>query len=426
MSDIADLLVVIPYFAELSPELLDEIAEESEVVDVPDATVVIEEGDAADSMYVVLDGYLEVTKLNEGRQVVLNQVGPGEVVGEMGLLEDAPRGATVTATSESRLLRVPVAVFRELVEDPQFLLDLLKTVIRRLRSTEATLRHEERMAALGKMAAQLMHELNNPAAAVARSSKQLADVLATMGSASTSPSGEAPLSALDRADREEALGLWLDGLGVARPWELAAALTAGGYTADDLAGTEPDDVESVALSLMASQLAREVGIGAGRISELVRVVKEYSFVDQAPIQDVDVRSGIDDTLVLLGHKLRDFEVEVSYAEDLGTIEAPGRDLNQVWTNLIDNAADAMGPGDRLKIEARRDADQIVVNVTNTGEPIAADVLPRIFDPFFTTKAPGKGTGLGLHTVHSVLARMGGSIDARSDESGTAFTVRLPA
>ena len=444
MSDTTELLRSLPYFTSLTDEHFEDLAAESSEVTVPAGETVIQEGDAADAMYVVLSGSLEVTKLTEGRQVVLNRVGPGEVQGEMALLEDTPRAASVTALTESTLLRVPVSTFRELVEDPKFLLSMLKTVIGRLRSTEATLRHEERMAALGKMAAQLMHELNNPAAAVGRTAEALGELYGRLGDAALhlagvagdsvpAPSGDVPRSALEIADREEEVSDWLSGLGVGDNWELAAALVSQGWSIPDLdrlidvkdreAGSAM--AEWIGLRALAGQLIREVRVGASRISELVRVVKGYSFLDQAPIQEIDVRDGIDDTLLLLKHKLKGVEVVVDYADDLPTIEAPGRDLNQVWTNLIDNAADAIDNEGELRITASRVGDEVVVSVANTGPRIPDDVLPRIFDPFFTTKEPGAGTGLGLHTVHTILNRIGGDIDVDTGDEGTVFTVQLP-
>jgi signal transduction histidine kinase len=181
------------------------------------------------------------------------------------------------------------------------------------------------------------------------------------------------------------------------------------------------------LRASADQVLGELGIGARRIAELVRVVKEYSFLDRAPIQEVDVTSGIRDTLILLKHKLKNVEVTQSFAENLKTVVAPGRDLNQVWTNLIDNAADAMPEeGGALSISARNDGNEVVVEVSDTGGGVSPDVVDRIFDPFFTTKEPGKGTGLGLHTVQTIITRLGGSISISTNDVGTTFTVRLPA
>jgi signal transduction histidine kinase len=188
----------------------------------------------------------------------------------------------------------------------------------------------------------------------------------------------------------------------------------------------PHLIKWIGLRAATAQVVDELGIGARRIAELVRVVKEYSFLDRAPIQEIDLTTGIRDTLILLKHKLRSVDVELAFDEDLHTVEAPGRDLNQVWTNLIDNAADAMGEGGKLSVSARNDGPDVVVEVSDSGGGIPDDVAQKIFDPFFTTKEPGKGTGLGLHTVHTIVGRIGGDISVASQDSGTTFTVRLPA
>jgi len=439
-----DRLRSVPYFAELPEQLLAEVARGAKEIEVGEGETVIREGEAAETAYVVISGELEVTKASEGRQVVLSRVGPGEVQGEMALLEDTPRGATVTAITPARLLEISAGSFRELLDDPSFVLSMLTTVIRRLRSTESALRHEERMAALGKMAAQLMHELNNPAAALSRSVAELGEVYdhlgnvaVALGSTSTDdipgPRSGRPDSALKRSIREAEVEEWLLSKSVPEPWRLATPLVEDGWAVPDLERLVKgvDDAsaatlaEWVGMRCLAGQLIDEIRLGASRISELVRVVKGYSFLDQGPIQEVDVRSGIDDTLILLKHKLDNVEIVTDYEKDLPTVEAPGRDINQVWTNLIDNAADAMDGGGELRISARAVDDGVEVTVANTGPPIPDDVLPRIFDPFYTTKEPGKGTGLGLHTLHTILTRMGATVDVESDEVGTRFRVTLP-
>ncbi|HEX6221522.1 MAG TPA: HAMP domain-containing sensor histidine kinase, partial [Acidimicrobiia bacterium] len=335
----------------------------------------------------------------------------------------------------------------DLLSDSRVVRRMFKTVTSRLRGIEDTLRHEERMAALGKMAAQLMHELNNPAAAVARSVQELERIQKMLGEEAVALAsefwGETPiqpsaregeLTALDRSDAESALVTWLEDTGVPDPWDLAPGLVDAGWDRDQLAtglSGVPDEVRHhmarwLGLRASADQVLSELGIGARRIAELVRVVKEYSFLDRAPIQEIDVTHGIRDTLILLKHKLRSVDVTLSFADDLRTVEAPGRDLNQVWTNLIDNAADVMADGGSLSITARNEGAEVVVEVSDSGGGVPDDVIDRIFDPFFTTKEPGKGTGLGLHTVQTIINRLGGSISITSDDVGTTFEVRLPA
>ena len=438
-----ELLRSVPYLADLPDEVFDELSQGAREIQVAKGETIIREGEPAHTAYVVIEGEFEVTKSGEGHEVLLSRVGPGEVLGEIALMEDAPRQATVTALSKARLLEVKASAFRTILEDPSFASSLLKTMMLRLRTTEAALRYEERMAALGTMAAQLMHELNNPAAAVGRSVAGLVELyedlgavtgqLVDLGDELPKPETGRPTSAVERGRREEEVASWLQTLAVPEPWRLATPLVADGWGVADLESlaeatdpsTAPNLIQWIGLRALARQLIDEVRIGTSRISELVRVVKGYSFLDQAPIQEIDLTSGIDDTLVLLRYKLDGVSVMTDYAEDLPRIEAPGRDLNQVWTNLIDNAADAIGGEGELRITARPIDEGVEVTVANTGSTIPPDVLPRIFDPFFTTKEPGKGTGLGLHTVHTIVHRIGGDIHVESADGKTRFVVRLP-
>ncbi len=434
----SDVLNSIAYFADLPPEILDEVAQTTEIQDVGAGHLLIEEGAPSDDMFIVVEGQMTVTKAQQGRQVELGRVGPGEIVGETGLLDRADRLASVTASVPSVVLRVPAATFDRLLEDPRVARRMFRTVIQRLRNTEVTLRHGERMAALGQMAAQLMHELNNPAAAVGRSSIELRRLhrslvdLITEGMGADLDLEDPPANPLERSRREEGVAGWLSENGVTDVWDIAGPLVQEGWTTESLARIVSEIpnpsryLRLIGLRAACEQLIREVSVGSRRISELVRIVKEYSFLDNAPVQELDVTDGIADTLVLFRHQLANVEVVIDFESDLRRVEAPGRDLNQVWTNLIDNAAHVMPEGGTLTISARNEGDEVVVVVSDTGPGIPDDVLPRIFDPFFTTKAPGQGTGLGLHTSYTIVAGCGGTITVDSSPSGTAFKVTLPA
>ncbi len=447
MTATKEILRGLPYFADLPDELLDAVCEASEQIDLEEGAVIISEGSASEEMYVVVEGELAVTKDTTAvKSVVLARLGPGEVVGEIALLDGAPRTATVSAGTPSRVIRIPADAFERLLSDANVVRRMFQTVTARLRGIEDTVRHEERMAALGRMAAQLMHELNNPAAAVGRSTLELRDVYrelseeaAALASALggevelVNPEPPGRLSPLERGDAEESIALWLEDRGLDDAWELSPGLVDAGWTEAMLSEVlEPaaDEVVPhwarwIALRATAQQLIGEISVAAGRVSELVRIVKEYSYLDQAPIQEIVPTAGIDDTLVLLKHKLREVEVVTDFPEDLAKVEAPGRDLNQVWTNLIDNAADAMEDGGTLTIVARNVDDLVRVTVSDTGAGMPEDVANRVFDPFFTTKEPGKGTGLGLHTVHTIVNRIGGDIRVDSSPAGTTFTVDIP-
>ena len=448
MSDIAEVLRGLPYFADLPQGLLDQVCRESERIEVDAETTIIQEDSLSEDMFVIVEGELRVTKMGTDREVVLATLGPGEVVGEIALLDNAPRTASVTAISKSSLIRIPANAFEDLIEDSRVVRRMFRTVTSRLRGIEDTLRHEERMAALGRMAAQLMHELNNPAAAVGRSMARAEEVYVDLGDATILLSGIGELLSrpipvpakpdsmdpLARSALEDEVATWLEDLGVADAWEIAPALVEDGWDLELLGettdGLDPDTatkfIRWLGLRVLASQLINEVRIAAGRISELVRVVKNYSYLDQGPVQQINPTEGIRDTLILLKHKLRGIDTVVDIEPDLPSIEASGRDLNQVWTNLIDNAADAMSGSGTLTIEAAREDGAVLVKISDTGPGIDPEVSQRIFDPFFTTKEPGQGTGLGLHTVHTIVTRSGGDISVDSSSSGTTFTLSFPS
>lgn len=448
MRSVSEILRGLPYFSDLEDELLDRVCAASDQIEIEPQQTIIEEKSHSEEMYVIVEGRLEVWKTGPTRKIVLAALGPGDVVGEMALLDKAPRTASVTSLTDSTLIRIPASAFEDLITDSRVVRRMFHTVISRLRGIEETLRHEERMAALGRMAAQLMHELNNPAAAVARSASGLAATYQALGDAAvklaktgveissrvSAPDRSIELDPLTRSDLEDAMAEKLEKLGVLNPWELAPTLVQDGWDSGALDNlVEGLDQESgaalaswVGLRSLASQVIGELQIGVGRISELVRVVKDYSYLDQAPVQEIDPTAGIADTLVLLKHKLGNVEVVTDFASDLAHIEAPGRDINQVWTNLIDNAADAMPDGGTMTIKATNIDDSVVITVADSGTGIEPEHIERLFDPFFTTKEPGEGTGLGLYTVNTLVTRAGGTIEATSGPDGTIFTITFPA
>ncbi len=341
---------------------------------------------------------------------------------------------------------------------------------------EVALRQNEKLATLGRLSAGMAHELNNPIAAISRGAQQVLDsFLRHLDAEAALDADAAPhaegaphvegaphaiatlrarvdarsnhrmdLDPLERSDREEALISRLDALGVADGWSLAPDLVNLG-------------MESAALDALAAELAPELGPGAlpaalawivsssslldvhgeiadaaQRIAEIVKALKTYTYLDRAPVQNVDVREGIESTLVMLRARLRGVTLRRDYAPDLPVIEAYSSELNQVWTNLIDNAASVLtgeqapAGGGVLTITARREGNEVVVEVGDNGPGIPADVQPLIFDPFFTTKPPGEGTGLGLNISHNIIVkRHGGEINVRSHPGETVFTVRLP-
>lgn len=459
--DDRELLRRIPLFSALAEDDLDWIAGASDTVELATGDVVAAEGDDGNALFAIATGELEVVKRSRSADVPIARLGPGEIVGEMAVLEGLPRNATVRAVAPSRVIRIGRDTVLGLVRTrPSAAMSIIRTVTGRLRSTEALLREREKLAALGTLSAGLAHELNNPAAAVQRSSGLLREALDRWAAAThdlglvVSDAGRAAVvgdlgpqiaglagsgasaDPLEVGDRADDLERYLAGQGVdaGDTAALAATLAAGGWTPahlEPVAAAFPGPDLGVVAAWIASgsevhALVDEVGMGARRISEIVKAVKDYSYMDQAPVQQVDVTVGLDNTLVILRPKLKaGIEIERDYQPGLPVIEALGSELNQVWTNILDNAIDAMGGRGRIRIRAfARDGD-LVVEICDDGPGMPPEVRERIFEPFYTTKPPGSGTGLGLHIAYNVVARHEGRMEVRSRPGETCFEVSLP-
>ncbi len=429
--DVAERLRLTPLFEGLDDDRLARLIERGEIVDLAPGDRLIGEGEEADALFVILDGEFEVTKRSGRAEIPLARVGPGALQGEIAALEGGRRLASVRAVTDGEALRIPVDAMRELLNaGPDVALSVIRTAVGRLRSMEATLREREKLAALGTLVAGVAHELNNPAAAAARSARALRDAMAVLDAlprpASPLPhptDGAPPRSALERADLVDEISRLTDGP------EAATALVDAGWRPEQLRDQPPEVARWLAAQAAVNQLLDELGMSVERISEIVTAVKGYAYLDQAPRQRVDVRIGLEQTLVILRHRLNENRITVvkEFADDLPEIEVYGSELNQVWTNLVDNAADAMQDGGTLTLRAQRDpdGDGVDVSVCDTGSGIPPEIRARLFEPFYTTKPPGKGTGLGLHISHNVVARHGGRIEVASGADGTCFNVVLP-
>jgi signal transduction histidine kinase len=453
-----DLIRQVPIFSELSDAEAEELWHSGRRVLAAPGELIIREGAPGDTLFIILSGLLEVTKHDDDREITLATRGAGDVLGEMSLLERTPRTASVRASQPSELLVIGQEEFRQLLaKRPEAAATLLRTVMARLRSTEASLVQSDKLAALGTLAAGLAHELNNPAAAIQRSTGYLGEAfeawrrrtveLSMLRMSDGERQGLAELekaiagcratrcSDVEARRQEARLITKLEAVDVEDPWDIAPAMAVYGWTAeklDQLATTFDGPhlkpvLQWMGAGLMAQQLMEEIEAASVAISNIVRSVKSYAYLDQAPVQDVDLAMSLDDTLMILNHKIKQgVAVTRMYEPALPRVEAYAGELNQVWTNLIDNAVQAMNGQGRLEVGARRIGDEVEVLIADSGPGIPDEIGQRIFEPFFTTKAQGVGTGLGLHIAHNIVVnRHRGRIGFTSQPGRTEFRIVLP-
>lgn len=436
---------------------------EVQLVHAPAGTELYRHGEAPDrALWILLEGEIRATKPEgEGDSTYLMTLKDGELFGEVPLLTGVIKsGVLVEVRRDSTLVRIDESGFWAMMATcPEFRKVVLSRVMQRIELYQALTARREKLISLGTLAAGLMHELNNPGSAARRASSQLRENMIRLQQISlrfsrASLSDEQldcmrelqreamnfqrpeARSTLDQADAEEALATWLEDKGIANAWKLAPTLTAVGWTQGDIECARsvfPPEILSDALNwldalISSVQLVGTIEESISRVTELVTAVKRYSYDDKGKEHQVDVHDGIQSTLTILGHKLRHKEltVEKQFATDLPTITTCGTGLNQVWTNLLDNAIDASPQGDKIVVRTWNDGGNVCVSVVDHGQGIAPEHRSRLFEPFFTTKPVGVGTGLGLDIAHRiVVGHYGGEITFTSEGGTTEFVVRLP-
>jgi signal transduction histidine kinase len=445
----------------LSDDQLDQLIGWGVELEIEPGQELFRHGDRADFWWVLIDGAIDLMRHIGPENVVVGRMDvPGRWAGGFRAWdEQGVYLATGRVAVSGRVLRVPAEGLRKCADEWfPFGTHLIQGLYHTARSIEATARQRDSLLTLSTLAAGLAHELNNPAAAAVRAVDALAGVcdalLATLTSLAEHQvtaaeftqldnlrRGIAPLAdvpgALELADAEDALSTWMSARGIERDWVIAPALAAAGVDAvwcDQVAAVMPQEalepgLEWVANTLSAAALLSEAEVSTRRISALINSVKSYSQLDRGSLQELDVIDGLESTLVMLG---RELGAGITVIRDYGSppprIVGYAAELNQVWTNLIDNAADAMAGTGTLRLTTRTDPDgAVTVEIADTGVGMSADVAARAFDAFFTTKDVGKGNGLGLDIARRIVEeRHGGTIAVERIEQETVLRVRLPA
>ena len=449
----------IEVFSDLRDDQLQWFVSNAEQRKLSVGDTLLHEGDPANALFVLLEGELRGRRENGGGDAPGFLIRTGQVTGLLPFSRMTNVPLTVRATSPSWLLRLHKDHFQEMLQCiPELLPRLIGVMADRIREYSRVEQQRDKLSALGKLSAGLAHELNNPASAAVRAAEGLRECMQELrktdkllqddslsceersalasleGNLLDQLASRPSLDALEQSDMEQELSLWMNGRNIANASRLASGLVEAGVDRsmlEELGAKYRDGVLShvvarLVSSVGAERLTREIEASTGRISELVRAIKEYTYMDQAPEQEVDVHRGIESTLTMLKFRLkRGVEVKREFEPNLPRVCARGSELNQVWTNLIDNAIDAMGGKGQLVIRTSRELDFILVEIIDNGPGIPDVLKPHLFEPFFTTKGVGEGTGIGLDTVYRIVRAHRGEVTFESRPGRTSFQVRLP-
>ncbi len=449
-------LVRVPAFSSLPDDQIDWFLSQATDIHVGAGETFLRQGDPADAMIVVLEGQLQLRGELGGETVIIS-IKPGDVTGALPFSRMKQVAVTGRAITDAHFLKFPAAQFPDLIQKmPELAQRLVNLMSDRIRETTRMEQQRDRLAGLGKLSAGLAHELNNPASAAKRATSLLRDALKRikdasheLGRSSLNAAQKSeiekleasflqqdgpPLSTLAVSDLEDQIDSLLRSHGQNDLWQLAADLARRNVKPEVLeslfANLGPDAARAalvrIAASVEIANLLNEIESSTARISDLVGAIKEYTYMDQAPVQNVDIAKGLETTLTILHHKLkRGITVKRDYERVPLLVNSFGSELNQVWTNIIDNAIDAMGGTGELRVRTYREDNCVVVEIGDNGPGISPEVKPHIFEPFFTTKGVGEGTGLGLDTVQRIVKKHRGSIQVTSNPGDTRFQVWLP-
>src|SRR5216684_1919421 len=433
-------LIRVPAFADLPDDQLAWFISQSQELHLKAGETYLRAGDPANAMFVILEGQLEI-RGEIGGETVAFAIDAGNVTGALPFSRMKTFTVGGRAVVDSRALKFSAALFPELVQRmPELAKRLVGLMSDRIRETTRIEQQRDRLASLGKLSAGLAHELNNPASAAKRATSQLRDILKKIKDAShelgkrdltSAQKSEiekleasftqqdvVPPDALTISDLEDQLDSLLRSHGQNDLWQLSAGLARRNVQPEILetlfanldAETARAALVRIAASVEVASLLNEIESSTSRISDLVHAIKEYTYMDQSPVQNVDIVKSLETTLTILNHKLkRGVEVQRNYQPIPFLVNSFGSELNQVWTNIIDNAIDAMSGKGELRVRTYQDDGCVVVEIGDNGPGISPEIEPHIFEPFFTTKGVGEGTGLGLDRVRRMVKNQGGNI-----------------